>query len=918
MALAARLFFTYRWVQAAVISAAAVSLAWFLWSLGPSTFTTIEHSWYDAWLHRRSAPPPGPYILVAVRDEPSEQLFGGGTWDRAVIARIVSALQEAGAAAMGIDIPIESPSPPVQGGAASDALLLEAVRSAGTVVYPTANLSASHTPSPVTGLHPLGQGDGLEQPVPAHMVVELDRDRIARRIPLFVQADGRQISAFALQLATIYRHSESQDTGARQGAPRLQPPQAGADATGTLRIPTDESGNMLVNFTGQGTERTFEHIGFSDLWQEIENPSRERLKQRARGKIAVLLAQPPPTPSHATPFGIELSEQLIHLHALDTILTERWLYELPAFPQLLIAMILCLAVGWPVLAHQAPKGLALAVTGLAVYLAIVLVALSAAHWVFPTTIPVTAGVLAIVAATMLGQILSARRAALAEGEMLHIQQELVFVREALIWRENAVEALEEDLEVARLSAASSATRQQELLRTMEELRGHMADAQRLEDSARRRIGELERELSSKRAVALTPPPLGDAEQEQLRQECARLGIVTCHAGILGMFRDLKKAAPSNVTILITGEPGTGKELFARAAHFLSPRAGKPFIAVNMAAISPELFESELFGHVRGSFTGALIDRKGYFELAHRGTIFLDEIGDLRLDHQSKLLRVLQDRTFYRVGATTPTTVEVRIVAATNKDLQRGVSEGWFREDLYYRLKGLVLDLPPLRDRPDDIAPLIHSCLHELSKQAHRDTIELSEEAAALLKRHPWKGNIRELRHCLEQAAALCEGPMITVAELRLQAPTTPPQDADLEAPLLPEPAGDAAVLKVLREHGFDMQATANALGWDRSTVTQRLKGLCFQALVACGGDRTKAASSLAGDPSFLRTVELKLMNYYTHLIGTLEPFASAEEALVDTKRRFKNLPERHFRSVEALVRMYFEQKTGDSILPARD
>ncbi|HRC44065.1 MAG TPA: sigma-54 dependent transcriptional regulator, partial [Nitrospira sp.] len=348
-----------------------------------------------------------------------------------------------------------------------------------------------------------------------------------------------------------------------------------------------------------------------------------------------------------------------------------------------------------------------------------------------------------------------------------------------------------------------------------------------------------------------------------------------------------------------------KELFARAVHRLSPRAPKPFIAVNMAAISPELFESELFGHVRGSFTGALTDRKGYFELAHHGTIFLDEIGDLRLDHQSKLLRVLQDRTFYRVGATTPTTVDVRIVAATNKDLQRGVSEGWFREDLYFRLKGLVLHLPPLRDRPDDIPPLAEALLREAATQPPHTNVRLSEEALATLQQQAWQGNVRELRQCLEQAIALADGPIIGTTDLRLLGQPSPAVVVTGVEPLLPDPAGDTAVLNQLRQHRFDMQATAKALGWDRSTVTQRLKGLCFQALVESGRDQAKAASALAGDPSLLRTVELKLMDYYGHLMETIEPFTTAEEALLDCKRRFKNLPERHFKSVEALVRQHF-------------
>jgi DNA-binding NtrC family response regulator/CHASE2 domain-containing sensor protein len=868
------------------MSLAAVSIAWSLWSLAPSAFTTLERGWYDTWLRERRPPEASPHLLLAVRDAESEQLFGSAPWDRAVIARLVSALHEAGAGAIGIDVPLTSPSPPTQGGAASDALLLEAARSAGSVVYPETGSFSLESQVP-----PPSVSDDTGQPAPAHMAATVDHDRVVRRIPLFAERGNRRIPAFALQLAAVFQHGQP----------------------GALHIPTDHTGNLLINFAGQGSVQAFQLMSFAELWRHLENKTDEQIEKRAKGKLVVLLTQPALSRSYATPFGVESSDELVQIHALDTILAGRWIHELPALPQFIVAVLLCLMVGWSVLTRQAPMGLAFALGGLAAYVAMVFVILAAARWILPLTVPVTAGALVILGGTILEQILSARRVALVEADMLRIQQELVSMREALVCRENAVEALEEDLDSARLSATSSASRQQELLRTAEELRLHMADAQQLEDAARRRVEELERELSAVRAAAIGPPPLGNAEQEQLRQECEQLGIIARHPGMLGVFRDLKKGARSGVTVLITGEAGTGKELFARAVHRLSPRSAKPFIAVNMAAISPELFESELFGHIRGSFTGALTDRKGYFELAHQGTIFLDEIGDLRLDHQSKLLRVLQDRTFYRVGATSPTTVDVRIVAATNKDLQRGVSEGWFREDLYFRLKGLVLHLAPLRDRPDDIPTLAGACLQEVSRHTARGKLDLSHEALATLQQQPWKGNVRELRQCLEQAAALCDGPIITTADLRLQSRLSATAPIAGTEPLLPDPAGDAAVLTMLRQHTFDMQTTAKTLGWDRSTVTQRLKGLCFQALVESGGDQTKAASSLAGDPSLLRTVELKLMDYYGHLMGTVRPFATVEEALVDCKRRFKNLPERHFKSVETLVRKHFAQKTEASI-----
>ena len=179
--------------------------------------------------------------------------------------------------------------------------------------------------------------------------------------------------------------------------------------------------------------------------------------------------------------------------------------------------------------------------------------------------------------------------------------------------------------------------------------------------------------------------------------------------------------------------------------------------------------------------------------------------------------------------------------------------------------------------------------------------------------HEWKGNVREFRHCLEQAIALNDGPLLSKESLRLDNESTSHTGRTTSSQILPDPASDTAVLNCLRQQGFDMQATAQTLGWDRSTVTQRLKGLCFQTLVETHGDKTQAAATLAGDPSLTRTVELKLMDYYDHLVTTIQPFTTVEEALLDCKRRFRNLPDRHFRSVETLVRQHYRRNPSNSI-----
>lgn len=900
MRIATRLFVRNIWLQAVVMALAAIAFTEVIWTPAPATHQALEWAPYDTWMRLHAQPTPDPHLLLIVRDQASEQQFGNGSWDRALPAKLITALHDAGAASIGLDIPLDIPSPPNLGGAVSDALLIEAVKSAGTVSYPTVitpvldqDATVSAAPSPQ-----LTPGRSALQPT-------LDLDRVVRRLPLYHGGGPGELPAMGFALAATFWQIPPNQFERRSGLLRLHNARVPGGSTRDINIPLDRHGRLLVNFAGHRLPTVFPAGTVLDLSRMIDRKDNEGLSALVNGKAVILLTQPIPQPERTIPSGEDASDMLLQAHLLHTLLTQDWILDLSPLQRAIVTFVLCLFAARMVLLRADWKGPVLGTGVLLLYLCFSWTLLATAHWVLPFVVPVTATVIILVTGSLLGQLVATRRLVLLEQDMLQIQQNLVAVREALIYRETAVESLEEDLETARASMSHSASKEAESSRLAADLQLRIAEAQAQEDATRQRMKELEQQLQRMRAATISTEPLSNVDQEALRRECEQAGMITRHPAILTMFRDLKKGARATVTVLITGEAGTGKELCARAVHRLSPRAAKPFIAVNMAAISPELFESELFGHVRGSFTGALADRKGYFELAHLGTIFLDEIGDLRLDHQSKLLRVLQDRTFYRVGATTPTTVDVRIVAATNKDLQRGVSEGWFREDLYFRLKGLVLHLPPLRERRDDIPLIAESCMRDTAKHSHQASVRLSEEAVSALMQPSWPGNVRELRQCLEQAMALSDGPILSAADLRLSGQPSPKIGTSGAAPLLPDPAGDLAVLHQLRQQHFDMQATAKALGWDRSTVTQRLKGLCFQALVESGGDQTKAASALAGDPALLRTVELKLMDYYGHLTETIQPFSTVDDALLDCKRRFKNLPERHFKSVEALVRQHF-------------
>ena len=250
-------------------------------------------------------------------------------------------------------------------------------------------------------------------------------------------------------------------------------------------------------------------------------------------------------------------------------------------------------------------------------------------------------------------------------------------------------------------------------------------------------------------------------RERVHQKYRFENLVGESPDMLAAFKTVRQVAPSSSSVLLLGESGTGKELFAQALHQNSPRKDKPFIKVACAALPETLLESELFGHEKGSFTGALYARSGRFEMADGGTLFLDEIGDISPTVQVKLLRFLEEREFERVGGNRTYKVDVRIVCATHRDLKKKLEDGSFREDLYYRLNVIEIHIPPLRERGEDIPVLAHHFLKKFADANGKDVRRISDEALALLLRHPWPGNVRELENAMERAAVLANEPVLT-------------------------------------------------------------------------------------------------------------------------------------------------------------
>ena len=317
-------------------------------------------------------------------------------------------------------------------------------------------------------------------------------------------------------------------------------------------------------------------------------------------------------------------------------------------------------------------------------------------------------------------------------------------------------------------------------------------------------------------------------KEEYAQRFGFPRIVGDHPALRAAAAEMQRIAATDSTVLLLGESGTGKELFARAIHQLSPRANKPMLAINCAAIPEPLLENELFGHEKGAFTGANAAKVGKFELAHGGTVFLDEVAELPAGAQGKLLRVLEEHTVDRLGGTQSRSVDVRIIAATNRDLEHAVTEGVFRRDLYYRLAVVPIHIPALRERGDDVLLIAEQCLARFRKELRKPRLKLAPDAVSALKVHSWPGNVRELQNLLERAAILYDGE-ITAAQLGISANVrAAAADASPVAAggSLPELTSQA--VKTIER--AKIEATLRECKWNKAAAAERL-GISYKTLL---------------------------------------------------------------------------------------
>jgi DNA-binding NtrC family response regulator len=320
-----------------------------------------------------------------------------------------------------------------------------------------------------------------------------------------------------------------------------------------------------------------------------------------------------------------------------------------------------------------------------------------------------------------------------------------------------------------------------------------------------------------------------ALRRQLRESGTFGSMIGNSPEMRKIYQVIEQAAPTGASVLITGESGTGKELVAQTIHQLSPRASFPFVAINCAAIPETLLESEIFGHEKGAFTGAADRRPGCFELADRGTLFLDEIGEMTPTTQVKLLRVLQEQRFRRVGGRTEQSVDVRVLAATNADPLEAVQKGKLREDLYYRLNVFAMRLPPLRERKDDLPLLVHAFINEFNQRNQRSIAGVDQQAMRMFEQHAWPGNVRELRNVIERATIIAPGPFIEPKHLPPVLADEPPPEHQPQVALAPgttvEEAERRLILMTLEHTRDNKTRAAEILGISLKTLHNKLNKL---------------------------------------------------------------------------------------------
>lgn len=781
--------------------------------------------------------------------------LGGWPISRDYYGYMTHILKQGGARVIAFDMLFEKPEPLYR---EFDQILTQFIESAGNVCLPMAfgelqkNQSENRHSNLYIGSQPAMPMSQLSKAAAAIGFSNFGNEINVRKVPLVVLYDDSTYFSFGTELARLFLGINSELLFLQNHLVIEN------NSEGRIDIPLDKIGRLKLNHFGG--INNLNSISFMDLLQAFESaPDSLEFSNKL---ILVGLTAPAISIYKSTPLTNSLPASLVHATVAENIIHQNFLKDIPFYLQwvLILALVLLMYALWESrwLNHRNWIGFVI----LAVFWLISITAFTHLHWVLPLFYP-------SVALIFTDFYLKIFLRYELNTQEIH--------RKKLL--EDHIKEKEEELGIAR----EKMKKYQDELQLREK---HSDQLKQIANGQQETILQLENELRDLETYIVPEQPTDLPEFSEM--------IHSPESELKKVLELIGKIRSDDIPVLIIGETGTGKEMVARAIHRTSPRKDKSFVAVNCGALTETLLESELFGHEKGSFTGAHSRRRGRFEIADGGTIFLDEITETSLSFQAKFLRVLQEGVFERVGGEQSIKVNVRVIAASNKDLKMAMKGGNFREDLFYRLNGFPIILPALRERLDDI-PILAD--HFLKKHNYPPVKKFSDQAMIALVQYSWPGNVRELENIVRRAALLAQSEkreLIRLSDLpeEIQTQQNPAHVTEKFQSL------DRQILAMLRSFRFSHSAiskTAKALGnRDRGTVTEYFRGICFQGLVKTDFNIVKAAQDIAKDEGeeITQKVEKKIQEYIKNLYP-LPDLQDQQVTNLHTLRQFKGLPKKY-------------------------
>jgi len=797
---------------------------------------TLENTFLNLQFKLRGERDLSDDIVLVYLGAEDIQALGGWPITRDYYGYITHALTQYGAKVIGFNLLFDSHDPRFP---EYDQILAQFFETSGNVCLPLAFYELhARSNQLMSGLNPIYPIEPLRDKAAAIGFSNLGKSVVIYKVPIWAVSKEDTLAAFGFELARKFM-SVSEE-------------QSFSD------LPLDASGRIRLNHFG-GIDR-IASIGFVDLLQAYES-SPDSLN--LTGKIAIIDVTAPGIPTlEATPFSAALPVSLIHATIAENIIEKNYLRDI-SLPFSILLIFLSVFGVW-ILCRS--KNLTLSLPGAAGSLVLLWVLAQVLFSYANLVVPLFYPTFAIVCSAAVSLMIQSRQ----------WQKEEVSVRSLL---QEQIDNKEGDL-------AEAKSKLEEVQKQLQNESVVSEQSDQLAEERKQTIIGLEKQLDDLRSYQVP-------DHQQAGMHFSEI-IHSDTSPMIEILELVVKVASDDIPVLILGETGTGKEMIAKAIHQSSNRKMAPFVAVNCGALPETLLESELFGHEKGSFTGAQSRRKGRFELADRGTIFLDEITETSARFQAQLLRVLQDNKFERLGGEQTIKVDVRVIAATNKNLQNETERGGFRNDLFFRLNGFPLTLPPLAERQEDI-PLL--CKHFLKKHNY-DAIEgLSDRAVVALKNYSWPGNIRELENVTRRVAIITQSEKRNLIQLndlpKEIRDASKPNEANVDYKPLEE-----QILESLRSLKFSrssITATAGALGSrDRGTITEYFRGLCFKYLAENNFDLEKAANSLAAteDEETVEKVRSKITDYLNNLYPLPDPIDSENPDSKNLPSQYKGLPKK--------------------------